>query len=115
VSELNKIASSLLLSSASRAFSLLICRILCSSSYCCTRLSIVGCQLAALWPSPRRQRCKEFLLAAVDRRKRLPGGRHGRSSCRRSRPEAIQRDQGGKNRDPALTVKSQIHRSQPKP
>ena len=28
-------------------------------------------------PSPRRQRCKEFLLAAVGRRKRLPGGRHG--------------------------------------
>ena len=28
-------------------------------------------------PPPRRQRCKEFLLAAVGRRKRLPGGRHG--------------------------------------
>ena len=25
------------------------------------------------------------------------------------------KEQGGKNRDPALTVKSQIHRSQPKP
>ena len=31
-------------------------------------------------PPPRRQRCKEFLLAAVDRRKRLPGGGHGCSS-----------------------------------
>ena len=54
--------------------------ILCCSSYLRTFLSIVGCQLIALWPSPRRQRCKEFLLAAVDRRKRLPGGRHGCSS-----------------------------------
>jgi hypothetical protein len=33
----------------------------------CTFLSSVGCQLVVLWPSPWRQRCKEFLLAAVDR------------------------------------------------
>ncbi len=29
--------------------------------------------------SPRRQRCKEFLLAAVGRRKRLLGDLHGRN------------------------------------
>jgi len=60
--------------------SFLICSSLCSIAYRRTFKSTVGCQLIALWPSPGRQRCKEFLLAAVDRRKRLPGGRHGRSS-----------------------------------
>ena len=64
----------------SRSVSFSSCSILCCSSYLRTFLSIVGCQLIALWPSPRRQRCKEFLLAAVDRRKRLPGGGHGCSS-----------------------------------
>jgi hypothetical protein len=61
VSELDKIALSLLLRSSSRSSSFLICSILCSIAYCCTLISIVGC-----------------LLAAVGRRRRLPGGRHGR-------------------------------------
>ena len=52
VSKQNRIALSLLLSSASRVlsflnclFSLLICRILCSSSYSCTHLSIIAANL----------------------------------------------------------------------
>jgi hypothetical protein len=49
----------------------------CSIAYRCTFSSTVGCQFAVLWPPPRRQLCKEFLLAAVGRRKRLPGSRHG--------------------------------------
>ena len=47
---LDKIALSLLLSSSSRSSSFLICTFLCSIAYCCTLVSIVGCQLAALWP-----------------------------------------------------------------
>ena len=87
IEELDTIALSLASSSASlassfliRSSSFLICSSLCSIAYRRTFKSTVGCQLIALWPSPGRQRCKEFLLAAVDRRKRLPGGRHGRSS-----------------------------------
>ena len=116
VAELDEIALSLALSSDSRAFSLLICSSLCSIAYCRTLVSIVGCQLAVLRPSPRRQRCKELLLVAVNRRKRLPGGRHGCSRCGRSRPEAIERDQsekdGGENRDPTLTIESNQNGSQ---
>ena len=95
VAELDEIALSLALSSDRRAFSLLIYSSLCSIAYCRTLVSIVGCQLAALWPSPERQRCKEFLLAAVSRRKRLPGCRHGY--------------------DPALAIKSKQDGSQQNP
>jgi hypothetical protein len=81
-------------SSASRAFSFSSCRILGSIAYLSTVLSIVGCRLLALWPSPGRQGGKEFLLAAVDGGEKVVlGDRHGRSWCRRSRPQAIQGDQ----------------------
>ena len=129
VEELDTIALSLASRSAKRSSSFLsrsssflsssssfcICSSLCSIAYRCTFKSTVGCKLAVLWPSPGRQRCKELLLAAVDRWKRFPGGRHGYSRCRRSRPEAIgcdpRQQDGGKGREPSLPVK-QHHRSQ---
>jgi hypothetical protein len=72
VAELDEIALGLALSSDSRAFSPLICNSLCTIAYRWTFRSAVGCQLSALRPSPERQRYKEHLHAAVDRRKRTP-------------------------------------------
>ncbi len=117
VSELSKIASSLSLSSASRAFSLLSCAISLSSFFirCFRSIDLIsrsttGCQLSL--ESQRRQRGKEESNSDL-----LIEPQSGAPEQVDMVVSGEQRDQGeqdaGDQRDPALKVESQQHRSQP--